>query len=215
MIVFILESVSLIVWCLLPLPYILLLMDLHSLISSFSYLAIFVLMLANGVGNFPSSQLLYIVCGYFVSTGNLLFVPTIIAGALGNSLGNIITFLLVKKYEHTFARKLLMMDETTFSKVHSALHTTFSKKGMWYIFLGKLTPSVKAFIPVVAGLADTKTKITSLIFLIASFIWATAITSLGYFFGEQITLKSFAAVSLLIGSVIIFIVYRNVSKKLV
>lgn len=213
--VLILESVSLIVWCLLPLPYILLLMDLHSLISSFSYIAIFVLMLANGIGNFPSSQLLYIVCGYFVSTGNLLFVPTIIAGALGNTLGNIITFLLVKKYEHTFARKLLMMDETTFSKVHSALHTTFSKKGMWYIFLGKLTPSVKAFIPVVAGLADTKTKITSLIFLIASFIWATAITSLGYFFGEQITLKSFAAVSLLIGSVIIFIVYRNVSKKLV
>lgn len=107
-----------------------------------------------------------------------------------------------------------MMDEETFTKVHSALHSTFTRRGMWWIFFGKLTPSVKAFIPIVAGLADTKTKITSLIFLIASFIWAAAITSLGYFFGEQITFKSFATVSLLVGSIIIFIVYRNISKKL-
>lgn len=172
-------------------------------------------MLANGIGNFPSSQLLYIICGYFISTGNLLFIPTIIAGASGNTIGNIVTFLLVKKYEHSFARKLLMMDEVTFSKVHGALQTTFERQGLWYIFIGKLIPSVKAFIPIVAGLANTKTKITSFIFLIASLIWATAITTLGYFFGEQITLKSFAAVSLLVGSIIIFIVYKKVSKKLV
>jgi membrane protein DedA with SNARE-associated domain len=190
------------------------LMDLHSLIENFSYVAIFILMITNGVANLPSSQLLYIICGYFISTGNLLFIPTIVAGALGNTVGNIITFLLVKKYEHPLARKLLMMDEATFHKVHSALHSTFSKNGMWYIFIGKLTPSVKAFIPIVAGLANTKTKLTSFIFLIASFIWATAITSLGYFFGEQITLKSFAAVSLLVGSIIIFILYKNISKKL-
>lgn len=171
-------------------------------------------MLTNGVVNFPSSQLLYIVCGYFVSTGSLLFVPTIIAGALGNTIGNIITFTLVKKYEHSFARKLLMMDEATFTKVHSALHTTFINKGMWYIFFGKLIPSVKAFIPIVAGLANTKTKITSFIFLIASFIWAISITSLGYFFGEKITLKSFTAVSLLVGSIIIFTVYKKISKKI-
>ena len=189
-------------------------MDLHTLIASFSYLAIFVLMLLNGVANLPSSQLLYIICGYFISTGNLLFIPTIVAGTLGNTLGNIITFLLVKKYEHNFARKLLMLDEKTFTKIHSALHSTFIHRGMWYIFLGKLTPSVKAFIPIVAGLASTKTKITSFIFLVASLIWAIAITSLGYFFGEQITLKSFAAVSLLIGSIIIFVIYRKISKKI-
>jgi membrane protein DedA with SNARE-associated domain len=171
-------------------------------------------MIANGVVNVPSSQLLYIVCGYFVSKGSLLFIPTIIVGALGNTIGNIITFLLVKKYEHSLARKLLMMDEITFTKVHSALHGTFTKRGLWYIFLGKLTPSVKAFIPIVAGLASTKTKTTSLIFLSASLIWATVITSLGYKFGEQITFRSFTTVSLLVGSVIIFIVYRSLSKKL-
>lgn len=189
-------------------------MDLHALISSFSYLAIFLLMVTNGAVNFPSSQLLYIICGYFVSTGSLLFVPTVLVGALGNTVGNIVTFLLIKKYQHPLARKLLMMDEATFSSVHGALHDTFSRRGMWWIFLGKLTPSVKAFIPIVAGLADTSTKLTSFIFLIASLLWAMGVTSLGYYFGEHITLTSFTAVSLIIGLTITYVVYRSIQKRL-
>ena len=190
------------------------LMDLHSLISSGSYIAIFLLMMINGIANLPSSQFLYIICGYFVATGNLLFIPTIIAGALGNTLGNTITFLLVRKYEKPFARKLLMMTEDNFNKVHSALHSTFTHRGMWWIFLGKLTPSVKAFIPVVAGLASTPKKLTYFIFLTASFIWATGITFIGYKFGEHITLTSFSIVSFLVGGTILLVVYKNISKKL-
>lgn len=189
------------------------LMDLHHLISTFSYIAIFILMLSNGVANFPSSQLLYLIVGYYVSTGSLLFIPSVVAGALGNSIGNIITFLLVKKYDKPFARKLLMIDEKTFEKVHATLVTTFTKNGMWYIFVGKLIPSVKAFIPILAGLSHTQTVLTSCIFAIASMIWAIAIISLGYYFGEHVTLTSFSLVSLLVGGSILFILYRKFSKK--
>ncbi len=189
-------------------------LDLHSLITSGSYLAIFILMLTNGVANFPSSQFLYVICGYFVSTGSLMFIPTVIAGALGNTIGNIITFLLVKKYDKPFARKLLMVDEATFTKIHSALHSVFSKRGMWYIFFGKLIPSVKAFIPIVAGLANTKTYLTSVLFLIASTIWAIMITSIGYFFGEHASLKSISGVSLIIGAIVVFFVYQAYKKQL-
>lgn len=188
-------------------------MDLHSLISTGSYVAIFILMLTNGAVNFPSSQFLYVICGYFVSTGSLLFIPTVVAGTLGNTLGNIITFLLVKKYDKPFARKLLMVDEATFTKIHSALHATFSKRGLLYIFIGKLIPSVKAFIPIVAGLANTRTNITSCIFFIASAIWACMVTSIGYFFGEHVSLKSISSVSLVIGVVVIFFVYRAYTKQ--
>lgn len=188
-------------------------LDLHFLISNFSYVAIFVLMTTNGAVNFPSSQFLYIICGYFVSTGSLLFIPTIILGALGNALGNTITFLLIKKYDKPLARKILMLDEATFTKIHTALHATFSRRGMWWIFLGKLIPSVKAFIPIVAGLANTKTKITSFIFLVASFIWATALTSIGYYFGEHVSLSSITGVSLVIGIIVIFFVYKTYIKQ--
>ncbi len=189
-------------------------MDLHALISSGTSVAIFILMLANGVVNFPSSQILYLVVGYFVSTGNLMFMWAVIAGGLGNTIGNIITYLLVKKYERPLARKLLMMNEETFSKVHSALHDTFSRRGIWWLFVGKLTPSVKAFIPVVAGMARTPLYATSFIFLSASLIWATGIIYLGYTFGEHVSLSSFLAVSLVVGLSILYIVYRSISKRL-
>ncbi len=170
-------------------------------------------MLANGIANFPSSQILYVIVGYLVGNGSLLFIPAVIAGTLGNTLGNIITFLLVKKYEHTLARKILMLDEVTFKKIHSALHETFTHRGMWWLFIGKLTPSIKAFIPVVAGLAQTKTTLTSIIFFVASGIWASGIIYLGKTFGEQFSLKSFMGVSLVIGLTILFVVYKNISKK--
>lgn len=189
-------------------------MDLHSLIQSGSYTAIFLLMIANGIVNFPSSQILYLIVGYFVGSGQLSFSHAVIVGALGNTIGNIIAYMLVKKYERPLARKLLMMDADTFDKVHSALRETFSKRGIWWLFIGKLTPSVKAFIPVLAGMSRTGTNVTSCIFLEASFVWAFAIIYIGKTFGEHVSLSSFLAVSLVIGLSIVFVLYRNISKKL-
>ena len=171
-------------------------------------------MTTNGAVNFPSSQFLYVICGYLISTTPLLFIPTVIAGALGNTLGNVITFILIKKYDKPLAQKLLMVDEATFTKIHSALHATFSRHGMWYIFIGKLIPSVKAFIPIVAGLADTKTKLTSFIFLVASFIWAVALTSVGYFFGKNFSFTSMTGVSLVIASIVFFFIYKTYTKQI-
>lgn len=189
-------------------------MDIHTLISTGSYAAIFFLMIANGVVNFPSSQILYLIVGYFVSTGNLLFLWAVVAGGTGNAIGNVITYTLVKKYERPLARKLLMLDEATFTKIHTALHDTFSRRGIWWLFIGKLTPSIKAFVPVVAGLAHTPTRITSIIFFTASLIWATGVTYLGYAFGESVSLSSFLTVSLGIGLIILFIVYKKIAHKL-
>ena len=188
--------------------------DLHALLGSGSYLAIFFLMIANGVVNFPSSQLLYLIVGYLVGIGKLTFLPAVIVGALGNTVGNIIAFMLIRKYERPLARKILMLKEDMFDNIHTALHDTFSRKGIWWLFIGKLTPSVKAFIPVVAGLAHTPVAITSFIFLSASTIWAAGIVYLGKTFGEQVSLSSFLTVSLVVGLIILFVVYRQVAKKI-
>lgn len=189
-------------------------MDLHELILSGTYASIFLLMIANGVINFPSSQVLYLLVGYFVSRGDVSFAGAVASGAVGNTIGNIITLLLVRKYEHPLARKLLMMNEATFTKIHGALSDAFSKRGIWWLFLAKLTPSVKAFVPVVAGLARTPLALTSFIFLAASFVWATGVIYLGYAFGEHVSLSSFLGVSFLIGVIIVYILYKKISKKL-
>ncbi len=188
-------------------------MDLDFIISNFSYIGIFFLMIANGIINFPSSQILYVIVGYFVGTGALSFTGSVIAGGLGNAIGNVIMFILIKKYERPLARKLLMMPKEAFDKVHSALHTTFNERGMWWIFLGKLIPSVKAFIPVVAGLAQLRTPLTSFIFLVASFIWAAGVISIGYFFGKTASLSYLPIVSLVIAVIVFTFVYKKFSKE--
>jgi membrane protein DedA with SNARE-associated domain len=189
-------------------------MDIPFYLSQFSYVAIFILMIANGVANLPSSQLLYIVCGYFISTGSLLFIPTVIAGTLGNTIGNAITHHFSQKYGITFAQKILFIDKATFEKVHNTLSKTFKEKGIWYIFVGKLTPSIKAFIPVLAGLARTPPLPTYSLFLASSTLWAIAITSIGYYFGQHVSLKTFTIVSFAIGGSVLLIVYCKIAKTL-
>lgn len=188
-------------------------MDLDLIISNFSYIGIFFLMIANGIINFPSSQILYVVVGYFVGTGALSFTGSVIAGGLGNAIGNVIMFLLIKKYEKPLARKLLMLPPEAFDKMHSALHATFKERGMWWIFLGKLIPSVKAFIPVIAGLAQLRTALTSFIFLTASLIWAAGVISIGYFFGKTVSLSYLPIVSLIVAAVVFILVYKKFSKE--
>ncbi|MBP6888510.1 MAG: VTT domain-containing protein [Candidatus Pacebacteria bacterium] len=188
-------------------------MSLDFIISNFSYIGIFLLMVANGIVNFPSSQILYVIVGYFVSTDSLSFSASVLAGGLGNAIGNIITFLLIKKYEKPLAQKLLMLPKETFDKMHTALHATFKERGMWWIFLGKLIPSIKAFIPVIAGLSQLKTLTTSIIFIVASLIWATGIISIGYFFGKTASLSYLPIVSLAIAVIVIAILYKKFSKE--
>lgn len=189
-------------------------MEFESIISHFSYLGIFFLMLANGVINFPSSQILYVIVGYFVGTGTLSFTGSVLAGGLGNTIGNIILFLLIKKYDKPLARKLLMLPEDQFNKIHAALHATFTKRGLWWIFIGKLIPSVKSFIPMVAGLAGLRTPIVSFIFLLSSCIWATGVISIGYFFGKSVSLSYLPGVSLIIACVVVAILYKKFKKEL-
>lgn len=171
-------------------------------------------MITNGIINLPSSQLLYLITGYFVGTGHLALLPAALFGALGNTVGNVVTFFLIRKYGKSLAQKILFLEKEQFEKIYHGLHETFSRKGMWYIFFGKLIPSIKAFIPMLAGLAKTPPTLTGFIFFASSFIWALGIIMIGREFGEHVSLSSMAGISFIIGVTILFFVYRSVNKTL-
>lgn len=187
--------------------------DITSIITSFSYTAIVLLMTTNGVISFPSSQLLYLVTGYLVSKGTLSFSLTVLLGALGNALGNMIMFYLVKKYDKPFAQKILLLDKDTFTKIHTIVHAMFSKKGIWWLFIAKCTPSLKVLVPIVAALANTPSKITAFIFFSSSLLWASIFVSLGYFFGTQLSLHAIAPVSFILGLIVIGALYISFQKQ--
>lgn len=182
--------------------------DLHQIIISLSYLGIFILMTINGAFNFPSSQILYLIVGYFVAIGNIELVPAVISGSLGNALGNMFIYELVYKYGKPVATKFLYVKEHTIDKFHKE----FEGKGLWFLYLGKLTPSIKVFIPAVAGLSKIKRSHAIYLFTITSAIWATIIIYIGYFFGEQITLENYTITISIVGIVILILAYIKFQK---
>lgn len=182
--------------------------NIEATIAISGYLGIFLLMITNGALSFPSSQILYIIAGYFIAQGDLLFIPVVIAGALGNTIGNVVLYELVRKYGLVIVTKMKIFPMRELAKVETA----FQKKGAWFIFIGKLLPAIKVFVPIPAGLGKMHRGLFAGIMFVASTIWSLAFISIGYFFGKSTNLFGHYAIILTIVAlmvVILFYLYIN------
>jgi membrane protein DedA with SNARE-associated domain len=185
-------------------------MDLQQIIAQFSYVAIFGLMTANGLFSFPSSQILYIVVGYFVGTGELALIPAIILGALGNTIGNVALYEIARKHgvKASLAYLPLTQDHIT------RLERYFARKGLLYLFLAKLTPALKVFVPVAAGIAKTPRIPLAIILFTTSVIWAGAFVAIGYYFGASAdTWKKYSVALLFIAVFVTIFAYRGFQNE--
>lgn len=183
---------------------------IETLIQGGSYLAIFVLMIANGAVSFPSSQVLYIIAGYFVAQGNLLLLPATIVGALGNTAGNVILYELTRKHGRAFIARMKIFPMSELAKVEHA----FKKKGSWFIFIGKLLPAIKVFVPIPAGLGKMHRGIFATLMFVASFIWSLAFISIGFFFGKSSEFFGrYAIILALVAAVVILLFYRYINSE--
>lgn len=139
-------------------------------------------MTANGFINFPSSQILYPLLGALSSKTSLNPSLIILAGALGNTLGNILLFELIKTKGEAFAKKHF----TSIYRGVKIIEPKVSTNGKYYLYLAKLTPSVKVFVPIFCGLSNLSRAYVYTMLSVTSFFWATALVSLGRFIGEQL-----------------------------
>src|SRR3989344_2275224 len=179
--------------------------NIELLIESGSYLAIFLLMIANGSVSFPSSQVLYIIAGYFIAQGNLIRRPVAIVGAFGNTIGNIILYELVRKHGREFVARMKLFPVRELAKVEAAFH----KKGAWFIFVGKLLPAIKVFVPIPAGLGKMHRGVFATLMFVASFIWSLGFISIGYFFGKSSDMfGKYALILVAIAAIVLFLFYR-------
>lgn len=182
---------------------------IEALIQGGSYLTIFVLMIPNGAVSFPSSQVLYIIAGYFVAQGDLNILPVALAGALGNTVGNIILYELARKHGRTFIERMKIFPTRELAKVEHA----FKKKGAWFIFIGKLLPAIKVFVPIPAGLGKMSRPLFATLMLAASFIWSLAFISIGFFFGKSSDLfGNYAIILAIIAATVLLLFYRYINS---
>lgn len=183
--------------------------SIENIIASASYFGIFVLMIANGAVSFPSSQILYIIAGYFIAEGNLALIPVALVGALGNTVGNVILYELVRKHGRAFVEKIKLFPMRELAKVERA----FEKKGAWFVFVGKLLPAIKVFIPIPAGLGKMHRGVFTILMFLASFIWSLGFISIGYFFGKSSDLFGrYAIVLIIIAVIVLFLFYRYINS---
>lgn len=182
---------------------------IETVIAISGYFGIFVLMIANGAVSFPSSQALYIIAGYFIARGDLVLAPVALVGSVGNTVGNIILYELARAHGRTFIARMKIFPLRELAKVETA----FRKKGAWFIFIGKLLPAIKVFVPIPAGLGKMSRPLFAILMFVASFIWSLAFIAIGYFFGKSSDLFGrYAIILAIVATVVILLFYRYINS---
>ncbi|MCH8888870.1 DedA family protein [Patescibacteria group bacterium] len=156
-------------------------LSIEQLIIALGYVGIFGAMIANGAIAFPSSQILYIVSGFFVFTGDLNLALVVVVGAIGNTIGNVILYELARRRGIHYITRFKIFRAQEIEKVQIA----FNRHGALFVFIGKLLPAIKIFIPIVAGLGKLTRVLYVLIILVSSLIWSLIFVGIGFFFGKN------------------------------
>jgi len=162
--------------------------NLTSIISSYGYLAIFVLMTLESALIPIPSEITMPFAGFMAASGFLNFWVVVLVGALGNLFGSIIAYRLgYSKGEswvrHAISRwgKWLLIREEEFDRAK----VWFGKYGQPVTFFSRLLPVVRTFISLPAGIAKMNFPVFCLLTFIGSFIWSAFLAYLGYILGEN------------------------------
>jgi membrane protein DedA with SNARE-associated domain len=167
-------------------------------------------MISNGFISFPSSQVLYIIAGYFVFKGDLSLAAVIAVGTLGNTIGNIILYEVARGKGLAYLTKFQIFREKEIKKVEAV----FRKKGAWFLAIGKLVPALKVFIPIPAGLAKMNRGLYGIIVLITSAIWSLPFLAIGYYFGKSSRVFGrYAVVMILIAFFVMAVFYKFMQSE--
>ena len=185
-------------------------MEVEAIIVTLGYLGIFLLMISNGISMFPSSQFLYMICGYFISTNNLSLPLVMLAGATGNTIGTIVLYEITRSKGLEYILKFKIFPEREVRKVQAAFH----KKGLWFLFFGKLLPAIKVFVPIVAGIGKASRVPYAVIMFVTSLIWTIPFITIGYIFGKSSDVFGvYAVVLMFVALVVVALFYKYINSQ--
>ena len=191
-------------------------MTLEYIISTLSYLGIFLLLIANGFISFPSSQIIYIIAGYFAYTGNINIYYVILIGALGQTIGNYILYEISREKGLDYSSKFIQF----LFPYHDAkreickFQIAFNKRQIFLLFVEKLVNPIKIFIAIPAGIIKMNRALFLTIVFITSTIWATIFTYIGFYFGKNYQNFGYiGAIIFLIAILVMYSFYKLMNSK--
>ena len=196
--------------------------NLTSLINTYGYVAIFVLMTAESALIPIPSEITMTFAGFLSGTGHMNIWVAVLIGALGNLVGSLLAFWLGKAMGEEWIRvaikkwgKWLLIRESEFDKSLE----WFQKYGQGITFGSRLLPIVRTFISLPAGIADMNLGLFSIFTFIGSVLWSGVLAYLGLKLGQNwlaidpyFRKFQFVIIGLIIAGVAYFL-YSHLKKK--
>jgi membrane protein DedA with SNARE-associated domain len=189
-----------------------------SLIDSFNYLNIFLLMvLESSFIPFPS-EIIILPAAYLAQQGSLNIFLVFLAGVLGSVVGAIINYILAWKLGRTILYRLVDTKLAKFlflnKKKLERSEKYFLEYGSGSTFFGRLIPVIRQLISIPAGLA--KMNFFKFVFFTAlgSSFWVLVLSVLGYVAGEKQLVFLRYYKEIIFGLLFIFLIILVIKKFL-
>ena len=160
------------------------------LIEQSGYLGVAFLMFLETIFPPVPSEVIMPVAGVAAAKGKLAFVPVVVSGTAGAMLGNIVWYLAaralgvhrLKPLIDHYGRWLTL----SWSEVERA-ERWFATHGTFFVFLGRLLPTVRSLVSVPAGLLRMRFRSFLLASTLGTAIWTTILAGAGYKLQENVS----------------------------
>ncbi len=172
---------------------------LTTLIGDYGLYAVFFLMLIDAV--LPAASELVMVYGGAVAAGAFLgqeivlfgeslgsgweaYLAVALAGTIGYTIGSILGWWIGRRAGRPFLERHGRWLHLNPAKLDRA-ERWFDRWGDWGVFLGRITPVVRSFVSIPAGLFGAQLGRYTLLTLLGSALWAFAFAAAGFALGRR------------------------------
>ena len=162
--------------------------DILNQISTFSpiwiYITLFLFAFIENVFPPSPSDLVIVIGGTLVGTGDLNFILSLIFATLGSITG----FMLMFYIGSTVDKKVIHSGRFRFIPINSIekVEIWFRKYGYMVIVANRFMPGTRAVISFFAGISNLESKKTTLLCFISALVWNIIMLYLGFIFGDNV-----------------------------
>lgn len=160
---------------------------LYSLVGSYGYLIVFLLVGIESFGIPLPGETALITASAFAAMGRLEIVGVIGAAAAGAIIGDNAGYWVGKKGGIALIRRYgryVRLDDAKISRMHAF----FDKHGAKTVFLGRFISLLRSWAAALAGVADMPYRTFMFWNALGGIVWATIFGSIGYAFGRNLPL---------------------------
>lgn len=158
--------------------------DPTSLVSSFGYVAIFLLCVAQSCCIPTSSELTMGFAGALAATGHMSLPAAIGIGAGGELIGAYLAWMIGRTAGRAVVDRFGKYVLLTHHDLDRA-EAWYDRHGRWGVFGGRLVPVIRNFVALPAGVAEVPLVRFGVLTLAGSLIWDGAMAGIGYGVGSR------------------------------